>query len=120
MTNKQVFQEGNIIEHYPIDHNPFTGEKDSYGGFENLIIYGNKVYSVLTDFTGSIAYSEEEPDIISDDADEFVKMLFTSVDPDEVARLEAEEQEKRDDDELGMLYYWEESRIKDDWQDDRW
>lgn len=76
MTNKEVLQNGNLIQDYPIDQNPFTGEQESNGGIENLIIYNDKVYSVLTDFTGSIADPDGEPSIVTDDVDGFMNTMF--------------------------------------------
>jgi hypothetical protein len=115
MTNKQVFLNGSVIEHYPIDYNPFTGKEESNGGVENLVIFNHKVYSVITDFTGSVADPDGPPDIISDDPDEFIKQIFSFDDPEEVAMAEANEQAQRDDDEMAMLYYWEQSQRENEW-----
>lgn len=76
MTNKEVLQNGNVVQDYPIDQNPFTGEQESNGGIENLVVYGNIVYSVLTDFTGSIADPDGDATIVTDDAEGFMKTMF--------------------------------------------
>jgi len=76
ITNKEVYEMGKLVQDYPIDENPFTGEQETNGGVENILIYDNKVFSVLTDFTGSIADPDGEPSIITDDAESFMKDMF--------------------------------------------
>lgn len=122
MTNKQVFEEGQIIEHYPMDINPFTGEMKSNGGIEYLIQIDNTVYSIQTDWDNNITDPNGTPMVISVDAAKFIKDVYgnESSHPNDIA--EAEEQLKRDDDELNMQYYWDESQFDarawmrdDDW-----
>jgi len=90
ITNKQVLEQGKLVQDYPIDYNPFTGEQESNGGVENLLIFDNKVYSVLTDFTGSIADANGEPSLVTDDADGFMKTMFFIDEYDMDAALDAE------------------------------
>jgi hypothetical protein len=116
ITNKQVFEQGKLVQHYPIDHNPFTGEQESNGGVENLVIFDHKVYSVLTDFTGSIADASGEPSLVTDDAEGFMNTMFIFDDPEEVLKAETEAQEEVDYDEWER---WESAHgiqeIDDDW-----
>lgn len=90
ITNKQVFEEGKLVQHYPIDQNPHTGEQESNGGVENLVVYNQKVYSVLTDFTGSIANANGEPSLVTDDADGFMNTMFYIDESDLEESLDAE------------------------------
>ena len=92
ITNKQILDEGQLIQDYPIDYNPFTGQSESNGGVENLVIYDNKVYSVLTDFTGSIADPNGEPSLVTDDADAFMQAMFLVDDEEEILNAEADAQ----------------------------
>jgi len=73
MTNKEVYEMGELVLDYPIDVDPFTGDKETNGGVENILIYDNKVFSVLTDFTGFVAAPDDEPSIITDDVEYFMK-----------------------------------------------
>ncbi len=97
ITNKQVFEQGKLVQHYSIDHNPFTGEQESNGGVENLLIFDHKVYSVLTDFTGSIAGANEEATLVTDDADGFMKGMFYIDEDDMDAALDAEVRQFNDE-----------------------
>jgi len=116
ITNKQVLEQGKLVQDYPIDYNPFTGEKESNGGVENLVIYDNKVYSVLTDFTGSIADANGTPSLVTDDAEGFMNTMFIFDDPEEVLKAQSESQEEIDYDEWER---WEAAHgiqeIDDDW-----
>ena len=76
ITNKDVIEQGKIVQHYSIDHNPFTGKVEQDAGFENLVMYDNKIWSVLTDFTGSVADPAGVPDVVTDDAEGFMKSMF--------------------------------------------
>ena len=120
MTNKQIFNQGKLVEHYPIDQNPFTGQQESNGGIENLLVYNGTVYSVLTDFTGSVADPDGLADIVSDDAETFMQQIFSFDDPEEVAKAEAEEQMRRDEDDAMAYYYWQQSQREDEWNTDMW
>lgn len=119
ITNKDVIEQGKIVQHYSIDYNPFTGEQESNGGVENLVMYDHKIYSVLTDFTGSVADASGAPAMISDDADSFVKEMFLFEDPEEVLKAETERQDELDYDEWER---WEEAHgIQEDFlRDDEW
>ena len=116
ITNKQVLEQGKLVQYYPIDHDPFTGEEISGRGFENLVIFDHKVYSVLTDFTGSIADASGEPSLVTDDAEGFMNTMFIFDDPEEALKAQAEAQEEIDYDEWER---WESAHgiqeIDDDW-----
>jgi hypothetical protein len=122
ITNKQVLEQGKLVQHYPIDQNPFTGEQESNGGVENLVIFDHKVYSVLTDFTGSIADANGTPSLVTDDAEGFMNTMFIFDDPEEVLKAEIEAQEEVDYDEWER---WESAHgiqeVDDDWmRSDDW
>jgi hypothetical protein len=117
ITNKQVFEQGKLVQDYPIDYNPFTGEQESNGGVENLVIFDQKVYSVLTDFTGSIADASGEPSLVTDDADGFMKTMFFIDEDDMDAALDAEVRGFEQDYEDWQL----DQSIDDDWmRSDDW
>ena len=124
ITNKEVFEHGKLVQHYSIDQNPFTGERESNGGVENLLIFDNKVYSVLTDFTGSIADANGTPSLVIDDAEGFMNTMFLIDESDMEAALDAEvqAQEEIDYDEWER---WEAAHgiqeVDDDWiRSDDW
>ncbi len=119
ITNKDVIEQGKIVQHFQIDHNPFTGKVDELGGFENLVMYVNKIWSVLTDFTGSVADPTGEPSIVTDDAQSFMETMFIFEDPQEVLEAETEAQDEIDYDEWER---WESAHgIQEDWtRDDEW
>ena len=115
ITNKDIMEQGKLVQHYSTDRDPFTGEH----GFENLFIYDRKIYSVLTDFTGSIINPTEEPALITDDADAFIDQLFIFEDEEDVLSAQVEIQEDIDRDEAQM---WDEIlREHEDWlRNDYW
>ena len=119
ITNKDVIEQGKIVQHFQIDHNPFTGKPEEMGGFENLVMYDNKIWSVLTDFTGSVADPNGTPDIVTDDAQSFMETMFVFDDPEEVLKAETEAQDEIDYDEWER---WEAAHgIQEDWmRDDEW
>jgi hypothetical protein len=90
ITNKEVLEQGKLVQNYPIDQNPFTGEQESNGGVENFLIYDNKVYTVLTDFTGSIVGANDAASILTDDVDGFIETMFFFDEDDLEAALDAE------------------------------
>ena len=117
ITNKELFEQGKLVQHYFIDHNPFTGEQETNGGVENLFIYDNKVYSVLTDFTGSVADPNGDPSIITDDAEGFMKTMFYIDEDDIGAALDAEDANFQQEYEDWALSRYEEDREmrQEDW-----
>lgn len=112
ITNKEVIEQGKLVQHYPIDRNPFTGKEETNGGVENLVIYDQKIYSVLTDFTGSVADPTGEPDVITDDVEGFMQQVFLFEYADEVMNAEADEQEEYDAEQWEM---WDDLMRNDDW-----
>ena len=115
ITNKDVIEQGKIVQHYSIDHNPFTGKVDEKGGFENLVMYDNKIWSVLTDFTGSVADPTGTPDIVSDDADTFMKTMFY-LDESDMEQILEEESRAQDEVDYDEWERWEaENGIDDEW-----
>lgn len=124
ITNKDVIEQGKIVQHYSIDHNPFTGNPEPDAGFENLVMYDNKIWSVLTDFTGSVANPTGTPDIVTDDADGFMKSMFylDESDIEQILEEEVKAQEEVDYDEWER---WEAAHgiqeIEDEWmRSDDW
>ena len=124
ITNKDVIEQGKIVQHYSIDHNPFTGNPEPDAGFENLVMYDNKIWSVLTDFTGSVANPTGTPDIVTDDADGFMKSMcyLDESDIEQIWEEEAKAQNEADYDEWER---WEAAHgiqeIEDDWmRSDDW
>jgi hypothetical protein len=114
ITNKQVLEQGELLEHYPIDHNPFTGEKESNGGVENLIIFDHKIYCVLTDFTGSVADPTGQPDIVTDDVQSFMDTMFVFDDTEEVLKSQVEAQDEVDCEQLEFAHGIQEDFLRDD------
>jgi hypothetical protein len=117
ITNKQVLEQGKLVQDYPIDHNPFTGQDETNGGMENLVIYDGKVYSVLTDFTGSIADADGEPTLVTDDVDGFMNTMFY-IDEDDMENIlqqEAETASLQQDYEDWQMSQYEEDMRSDDW-----
>lgn len=111
MTNQQVFDEGEILQHCPVDINPFTGMMESNGGIEHLVSFEGKVYSILTDWEGLVADPTGTPDLISDNVDEFTVEISSIENREEADLAFAKQQEQIDEDELGMLYYSEQSNF---------
>ena len=113
ITNKDVIEQGKIVQHYSIDHNPFTGKVEQDAGFENLVMYDNKIWSVYTDFTGSVADPTGTPDVVTDDADGFMKSMFylDESDIEQILEEEVKAQEEAD------YYRWE---MEDSHWDDEW
>ena len=117
ITNKDVIEQGKIVQNFPLDYDPFTGETVSEHGFENLVMYDHKIYSVLTDFTGSVADPSGTPDIVTDDAQTFMEELFMFDDPDQILAEETKAQEEYDYDQWELL----DSKLEDDWmRNDDW
>lgn len=112
ITNKDVIEQGKIVQHYSIDHNPFTGSAEQNGGFENLVMYDNTIYSVLTDFTGSVADPNGTPDIVTDDAQTFMEQIFIFDDPEEVIEAEIRAKEEYDAEQWNLMDDW---MRNDDW-----
>ena len=121
ITNKDVIEQGKIVQHFQIDHNPFTGKVEQDAGFENLVMYDNKIWSVLTDFTGSVADPSGTPDVVTDDADGFMKSMFylDESDIEQILEEQGKAQDEVDYDEWGR---WEAAHgIQEDFlRDDEW
>lgn len=47
-TNKEVFENGKIVDDWPCDMNAQDGTQESNGGIENVITYKGKIYNVIT------------------------------------------------------------------------
>jgi len=52
MTNQFVFAYGEIVDDWPCDTNPVTGETEVNGGVEHLVRYGENDYLIITDWDG--------------------------------------------------------------------
>jgi hypothetical protein len=124
ITNKDVIEQGKIVQHYSIDHNPFTGNPEPDAGFENLVMYDNKIWSVLTDFTGSVANPTGTPDIVTDDAEGFMKSMFY-LDESDIEQILEEEVKAQNEADYDEWERWEAAHgiqeIEDDWmRSDDW
>ena len=121
ITNKDVIEQGKIVQHYSIDHNPFTGNPEPDAGFENLVMYDNKIWSVLTDFTGSVANPTGTPDIVTDDAEGFMKSMFY-LDESDIEQILEEEVKAQDEADYDEWERWEAAHgIQEDFlRDDEW
>ena len=119
ITNKDVIEQGKLVQYYSLDKNPYTGETESNGSTENFFIYDQKIYSVLTDFTGSIVNPTEEPALITDDVDGFIEQLFVFDDQEDVlsAQVQMKEDEETDDAQMwdDILRQHEDWLRNDDW-----
>jgi hypothetical protein len=78
MTNKEVFESGKILQFYTTDFNPVTGEPGINAGIDNLVLFNGRVYSILTDKTGSVGDSYGLPLLISDNPQKFMEDLCFS------------------------------------------
>ena len=117
ITNKDVIEQGKIVQHYSIDHKPFTGNPEPDAGFENLVMYDHKIYSVYTDFTGSVADPAGVPDIVTDDADAFMKSMFY-LDESDIEQILEEEAKAQDEVDYDEWERWEAAhgiQETDDW-----
>ena len=124
ITNKDVIEQGKIVQHYSIDHNPFTGNPEPDAGFENLVMYDNKIWSVLTDFTGSVADPTGTPDVVTDDAEGFMKSMFY-LDESDIEQILEEEVKAQNEADYDEWERWEAAHgiqeIEDDWmRSDDW
>lgn len=120
ITNKDVIEQGKIVQHYSIDHNPFTGKVEQDAGFENLVMYDNKIWSVYTDFTGSVADPSGTPDIVTDDADSFMKSMFY-LDESDMEQILEEQTKAQDEIDYDDWERWEAAhgiQETDDWYRD--
>ena len=113
ITNKDVIEQGKIVQHYSIDRNPFTGKVEQDAGFENLVMYDHKIYSVYTDFTGSVADPTGTPDVVTDDAEGFIQTMFF-MDESDVEKIVEEEAQAL------LEYDFEQWELDDSQWDDEW
>jgi len=60
LTNAFVFKNGDVLDKWPCDVNPETGEQESNGGTENLIEYEDKKYLIVSDTNGDVILNPEE------------------------------------------------------------
>jgi hypothetical protein len=49
-TNREVFLHGEVLEDWPCDVNPETGERESNAGIECLMRYKDHTYCIITDW----------------------------------------------------------------------
>ena len=67
ITNKEVFEKGEMIENYPCDEDLDGGIK-SNGSIENIILYEGKKFCVITDWDGNVHKANEKAlEVIQDD-----------------------------------------------------
>jgi hypothetical protein len=58
ITNKEVFDKGEVLEHYPCDVNE-NKETQSNGSVENVVLYNGKYYYVITDWENNVRWCDE-------------------------------------------------------------
>ena len=58
ITNKEVFDKGEVLDHYPCDVNE-KKETQSNGSVENVVLYNGKYYYVITDWENNVRWCDE-------------------------------------------------------------
>ena len=58
-TNLQVWQYGEVLEHYPCDVDA-NGECETNGSIEHVVELDGKKYSVITDWENNLRWPEKE------------------------------------------------------------
>lgn len=58
-TNKEIFENGSVLEHYPCDVNE-DKEIQSNGSIENIVEYEGKKYYIITDYENNVRWESEE------------------------------------------------------------
>ena len=66
ITNKEVFDKGEVLEHYPCDVNQ-NKEIETNGSIENVVLFIGKKYCVITDWKNSVRWCDEIAEEISDE-----------------------------------------------------
>lgn len=56
VTNQFVYDNGEVVDSYPCDIDPVTGETESNGGVEHIVQYKDKFYAVITSWDGDVVY----------------------------------------------------------------
>lgn len=60
MTNSQVFVYGDIVDDWPCDVDPVTGDPKTNGGVEHLVRFRGKEYLIITDWDRIVVFRPEE------------------------------------------------------------
>ena len=58
ITNKEVFDKGEVLDHYPCDVNE-NKEIQTNGSVENVVLYNGKHYYVITDWENNVRWCDE-------------------------------------------------------------
>lgn len=58
ITNKEVFDKGEVLDHYPCDVNE-NKEIQTNGSVENVVLYNGKHYYVITDWENNVRWADE-------------------------------------------------------------
>jgi hypothetical protein len=58
ITNKEVFDKGEVLDHYPCDVNE-NKEIQTNGSVENVVLYNGKYYYVITDWEKNVRWCDE-------------------------------------------------------------
>jgi hypothetical protein len=66
ITNKEVFDKGEVLEHYPCDVNQ-NKEIETNGSIENVVLFNGKKYCVITDWKNSVRWCDEIAEEIPND-----------------------------------------------------
>lgn len=57
-TNKEVFDNGDVLEHYPCDVDE-NKEIQPNGSIENVVLYKGKKYYIITDWENNVRWENE-------------------------------------------------------------
>jgi uncharacterized protein (UPF0333 family) len=57
-TNKEVFDNGDVLEHYPCDVDE-NKEIQPNGSIENVVLYNGKKYYIITDWENNVRWENE-------------------------------------------------------------
>jgi uncharacterized protein (UPF0333 family) len=58
ITNKEVFDKGDVLEHYPCDVDE-NKEIQPNGSIENIVLYNGKKYYIVTDWENNVRWGNE-------------------------------------------------------------
>lgn len=58
ITNKEVFDKGEVLEHYPCDVNQ-NKEVETNGSIENVVLFNGKKYCIITDWDNNVRWCDE-------------------------------------------------------------
>ena len=65
-TNKEVFDNGDVLEHYPCDVDE-NKEIQPNGSIENVVLYNGKKYYIITDWENNVRWENETAQEVNGD-----------------------------------------------------